>query len=383
VLLCLMALTLFRPWATVPPIAQGRVISDDTGKEVVIPEPFPGVITGGTYIGDLLGKTHAPDAILKVGGLRDRPRPGAQWGLPYRIYPQVVRNDALWDFPSDTETVLAKDEGGVYLFGGAFFDEFGLTSVNWGPAQYGDNDNVIVTMTRMLNRIVGHEDYADILIARYWRVLEDMSEELRLETIAEADRPRTINMVDAGWERVSAESWYDARLGLRGGSEGFEALGRESDVERILAMNPDVIILLVGDAAEFLRDPRWRGMDAVRNRRVYSKVLNNYTFDLDQHPLGLRWITEVAYPDRMRPRLRELVDGHYRESYGYRLSDTELDDILVVEANRNSVHYERFLKNPNVAAPRTRDESQGTAVSPRPPSIEVRTARRAVPTFER
>jgi ABC-type Fe3+-hydroxamate transport system substrate-binding protein len=346
VLLCLMAVTLFRPWATVPPVAKGRVILDGSDREVIIPEPFPGVVTG-VYTGDFLMTTHAPETILKIGGPRSRPRSDDSGGLIYRIYPQLVRDDALWDFPTDTETVLAKDAGGVYLVGGSYFKEFGMTVVNFGPASYADWDSVIFTHTRVLNRVVDHTDRAETLIARYRRILTDMSKELRLETIAEADRPRAINMVDDGWERVSAESWYDDRLGLRAGAEGFESLGRESDVERILAMNPDMIILLVGNAGEFLRDSRWRGLDAVQGRRVYTKStpLIGYSFDLDNRPLGLRWTAEIAYPDRLQPKMRDLMRDHYQESYGYRLSDGEIDEMLVVGNNRDSARYGRFASH--------------------------------------
>jgi ABC-type Fe3+-hydroxamate transport system substrate-binding protein len=342
VLLCLMAVTLFRPWMTVPPPTQGRVILDGGGREVIIPEPFPGVVGSS---GEILTKTHAPETILKIGGPRERPRPGGKWDLLWRIYPQLVRDDALWDFPTDTETVLAKDAGGVYLFGGAFFKEFGLTTVNFRPASF-DVDEVMFTMTRVLNRIVGHEERAEPIIERYQREIADVAAELRLDAIEEMARPRAMSLVFDGWDRVYGAGGFDSMLGLRDPTVPFMALGRESDAERILAMNPDLIVLRVGTSEEFFRDSRWRGIEATQSRRVYTNIvdLNGYTYDMDGTPLTLRWMAELAYPDRLQPTLRDRVRVHYQESYGYRLSEDEIDGLLNIELNRGTTRYARFMR---------------------------------------
>jgi hypothetical protein len=52
----------------------------------------------------------------------------------------------------------------------------------------------------------------------------------------------------------------------------------------------------------------------------------------------------------MQPKLRERVRSHYQESYGYRLSDGEIDEMLRVGVNRDSKYYERFTSH---AAPTT------------------------------
>jgi ABC-type Fe3+-hydroxamate transport system substrate-binding protein len=364
VLLCLMAVTLFRPWTTVPPVAQGRVILDGAGREVIVPEPFQGVITGAdAWLGDFVRSTHAPEAVLKIGDSRSRPGSDiSRWELLFRIYPQLVRNDALWDFPADTESVLAKDTGGVYLHGGSYFKEFGLTMVNFGPESYADRDNVVFTQTRVLNRIVGgdREELAEALIERYRRGYTNLAAELRLETLAATERPRVMAMIFDGWDRVYGEFGFDARLGLRDPTAGYMALGRESDAERILAMEPDAIVLYVGDSGAFLRDPRWRGMEVVQTGRVYSNVvMYRYSFDIDYQPLGDRWVAEIAYLDRLSPKLRDLMRDYYQESYGYRLSDVEIDELLNVGTNRTSTGYARFMKD------------QGKAVSARPPFSEA------------
>jgi hypothetical protein len=351
VLLCLMAVTLFRPWATVPPIATGRVIFDEEGKEFVLPEPFLGVIVDGYGLGEFIRSTHAPGVILKIAGQKGPPRRRSSLeaaGMPpERIYPQLASNAALWDFPPDTESVLAKDAGGVYLMGGAYFKEFGLTMLE--DYSHGDEPDRNIVIPRMLNNLLGRKEYAETLIARYRYELASLVAELRLDAIAEAERPRVLGMVDAGWERVFGESsWFDARLGFRDPTTGYLALGRESDAERILAMPADIIILAVGAPDEFVRDPRWRGMEAVQNRRVYAHTaMSRHPYDLDYLPLGIRWLAEVAYPDRMQPKMRDLIRSHFEESYGgsvSRLSEDELDEMLYVSSSRNMERYVRFMR---------------------------------------
>jgi hypothetical protein len=87
-------------------------------------------------------------------------------------------------------------------------------------------------------------------------------------------------------------------------------------------------------------------MEAVRNGRVYSNpAFDRSLYDIDYRPLGVRWEAEVVYHDRLRPAMRDLMRNHYLESYGYRLRDDDIDDLLYMDANRDSLRYERFASH--------------------------------------
>ena len=45
----------------------------------------------------------------------------------------------------------------------------------------------------------------------------------------------------------------------------------------------------------------------------------------------------------MRARTREKIRAHYRERYGYEMSETQIDELLRVKENAGSVGYERFF----------------------------------------
>jgi ABC-type Fe3+-hydroxamate transport system substrate-binding protein len=342
-LLAGISLALLRPWPEITRAASAsRVIRDGSGKEISIPEPFPGVVSGW-WTDDFLQKTHVIDAIAKVGAPDSRRKP--RYDLLTRIFPRLAEDATLWDFPTDLESIVARDAGYVYLAGNEYFDYFGLLSVAAFPAENLDKDTVVFTGTRVWNDLIGRREEADDFMRRYIREHADMVSELRAHELA--SRPRALMLVSPSedWTRCYGHGEFDARVALNNASEDYVALGRESDAERILAMNPELIVLAVGDYAGFIRDPRWRGLDAVRDRRVYENIaFNKYTFDIDGQPLAARWMAELAYPERLRPRMRELTRQHYRDSYGYELSEGEINELLGVAGNHDAAGYARFMR---------------------------------------
>jgi hypothetical protein len=213
--LALVSLMLLRPWSAIPLPDKGRVIVDAAGKKVVIPEPSPGVI-GGSYLDDFLLKTHAPEAILKAGGPRDRPlldplRDPVSYPLLFRIYPQIAQNDALWDFPGNLESILAQDVGGVHLGGGERFEELGLITVSAHPPDTHDKDTVIATQIRVWNRVIGGEAErrGAAILGRYQRDYASLVADLQLETLTE--RPRALGLVSPAENWSRCYGWGDSR----------------------------------------------------------------------------------------------------------------------------------------------------------------------------
>jgi hypothetical protein len=86
-------------------------------------------------------------------------------------------------------------------------------------------------------------------------------------------------------------------------------------------------------------------MKAVQDNKVYQRSypLSGYTFHIDSQPMGTRWLAEVIFPNRIKPRLREVVRAHYSESYGYVMNDAEVDELLLLKENGDAVGYPRFF----------------------------------------
>ena len=335
-----------------PPPPQSRVVTDAEGVKVTIPIPFRAVVRyGGT---SFLETTHAPETLVKAGGnARDRDRFAS--GLIARIYPEVLNNDALWNYPLELETLLAEDRGAAYFHSPPDqLRRVGLPAptLSFHPA---NRDEMIFSATRIEAAAMGREERGEAFLADYRQAYADLKQELQPETLANI--PRVIGMGSSlrDWNflfvSTAKESRFDdQRIGVVNASEGFEDMGRQQDAERILAMNPEMIFLFGESVKDFLHDPRWQGMKAVQDNHVYEGPRSlrgslEPLYGLDFRPIWARWQAELAHPDRLAPKLRELLRAHFVKAYGYTFSEDEMESLLRIAENKDSAGYARFLQD--------------------------------------
>ncbi len=345
----LIALVPARPAPVFPPPETSRIVVDARGTAVAVPVPLRGVVRGS----DFLEMTHAPEMVAKVG--RFGSRVGFAGSLLGRIYPQILADNALWRQEGDTlESLLAEDQGYVY-FGDPNLKRFGLASLEILNNPH-NHDEHVAEVARAMNAAIGREAEGMERVADYRRRYAELERDLQPQTIVE--RPRILQMGSAArdWAflfvfgpEYSRPEQQEERLAVANAAAEGANLGRYQDAERILAMDPDLIIQGGESRMEFLADPRWRGLRAVREHKVYQGMGDLrggrvVSFRLDWAPLGARWLAEVAHPDRLQPRLRDLLRAHYQESYGYTLSDDEIDNLLRVDENKDAPGYGRFMK---------------------------------------
>lgn len=122
-----------------------------------------------------------------------------------------------------------------------------------------------------------------------------------------------------------------AKVDDKGGS------GR-SDVsmEQLLAWNPEVILswdrTRGGYYDKIFEDEAWKTIKAVREGKVYA--IPNKPFNWFDRPpsvnrvLGLKWLSNLLYPDVFDFDIREEVKDFYKTFYHYDLSDEQVDDLL-------------------------------------------------------
>ncbi len=342
----LTTLTMLRPVPTFPVSTSGRVVEDGQREKVAIPQPFRTI--AGT---DYLETTHAPETLFKVGGPEDRVTFGS--GIMGRLYPRLLKDDNLWTLPADLETILAQDDGSITYFAHSSPVELrrlGLPVLNlFSPTQ-----SSMYSATRVENAAIGHPERGEAILRNYERAYADVVRELQPGKLT--DRPRVLPMGCSmrDWSNIwvfGHETTHvdDDRAGVTNASMGFEDTGRQQETERILAMDPDIIFLGGESVDDFLIDRRWRGLKAVKAKRVYSGPGNlrggfAISWGVDFGPLIFRWAAELAHPDLLQPKVRALFRSHFVEAYGYRLSDGELDNMLRIEENKQTAGYRRFLK---------------------------------------
>jgi len=115
------------------------------------------------------------------------------------------------------------------------------------------------------------------------------------------------------------------------------ALGRDALVRvtpaQLLAWNPEIIIVENRSFYNALQRGRtWRGIAAVRNKRVYLEPENPFGW-IDDPPgvnrlIGLYWLSVLFYPDQTREDLRSVTCDFYNRFYGQKLTNAQLEALV-------------------------------------------------------
>jgi hypothetical protein len=111
------------------------------------------------------------------------------------------------------------------------------------------------------------------------------------------------------------------------------------------------------------RFPVWRGLKAVRNRRIYVAPADPFGW-IDDPPgvnrlIGLYWLSALLYPGD-QPDLSASVSDFYQKFYGIKLADKQLA-ALIRSAEGKRGEFSQTTGGPELLAP-------GAALNPLPPS---------------
>lgn len=357
ILIGLLALGLLRPLPHLPSSTHSRTVVGSDGVSVQIALPFRGIamappISVGSYLED----SRTPQLLQYAGDSKARQDFGKS--LISRLYPEVLSNDHLWQsgvFQKSTspyvelESLLAYDPS-VYLGCGgplALMRSVGLPVLSvWGscggrqepfacPGSVAHarwsyySEGVFYIQLRVNSDLIGRPELAGARIASYCQSLVDLEKELQPWTLDY--RPR---VVMAGQYKGDF-----ARAGVVDAETEREIPG--DDTERLLIMDPDMIFFFPGSPKDFMQDARWKGLKAVRDRRVYRWEQSDVTV----RPAAIRWLAEIAHPVRLQPKVRQLMRDRMINEFGYRLSDAQMDQMLHVNENSDSVGTARFTRN--------------------------------------
>ena len=373
----LIALGLLRPLPKIQPPAHYRVVVDSGGTAVKIALPFRGVaLATNSFPSSYLEDTRSPESLVYAGKPSDREwfaKSALSW-----IYPRVLHNEAIWNTRlfqnssspfTEIETLLAYDSS-VYLGCGGPPDlvrRVGLPVFNCGgspalrqrlglpdlksdvgcgrppdsmrdryPQAYLNggyySESYLFPPLRLLSALINHPEAAQPRIASYCTAIAALRQELDPATLT--SRPRV--------EAAGEDKGNLARAGMIDVDAERKIPG--DDGERMLIRDPDTILLANGPPKEFEEDPRWQGLKAVRNKRVYRRpfLVEWWATGLTFKPIEIRWMAEVAHPERLQPKVRELLRDRVQSEFGYHLSDDQIDNILHVSENSGSVGGEAF-----------------------------------------
>lgn len=134
-------------------------------------------------------------------------------------------------------------------------------------------------------------------------------------------------------------SFHTEAIALAGGDNVYHCrpkthMGMESvSLEQVIAFDPQVILVQDRKALAAIRqDPRWAGIGAVRNGRVYAIPRWPHNW-VDRPPslmraLGIQWLAHLFYPQRYPLDLPRETRHFYRLVLGVELSDGDLEALF-------------------------------------------------------
>ena len=115
------------------------------------------------------------------------------------------------------------------------------------------------------------------------------------------------------------------------------SLGRGGEVavtrDQLFGWNPEIIIAeRRGFYESVRRNPAWRHLPAVRNKRVYLEPGNPFGWIADpagiNRLIGLYWLSSLLYPDATQEDLRETTCDFYAKFYRIKLTNAQLEALL-------------------------------------------------------
>lgn len=126
--------------------------------------------------------------------------------------------------------------------------------------------------------------------------------------------------------------------------------------------DPQIILAAAPEFASALRkDPRWAGITAVKERRIYETPMRPFGW-LESPPgvnrlLGIAWLKEILYPGVFDVDLGAEVHAFFKLFYHVDLSDRQLDTLLDTSApHLRSTSPAIPPQKPGVASPSVSDE---------------------------
>jgi iron complex transport system substrate-binding protein len=319
--------------------AQARTITDSAGRTVEIPDEVNTVFAAGPPAA-ILAYIMKPEAL--AGWPRAlRPEERDYIAAPYRDIPETGRLTGRGG-EANLERVLEIQPDLIIDFGSVrdtYIDLANRVQQQTGIPYIlidGRFENSAAAL-RLVGEALGVPERGEVLAAdleatfmRIDKILEDMPEE---------DRPRVYlargpEGLETGMKGSINTEIIERAGGRNVADDGGATRGLvQASMEQVIVANPEVIVTWDPMFYERVFDaPLWRGIDAVRDGRVYLSPTAPFGW-IDRPPslnrmMGLVWMAGLLYPERWKGDLREDTRAFYKLYYHVDLSDDELERLL-------------------------------------------------------
>jgi len=124
----------------------------------------------------------------------------------------------------------------------------------------------------------------------------------------------------------------------------------EVSMEKVLGWNPDILIIDFGTPEDVYADPKWKSVQAIKNRAVHKQPIGIFIWDRPTaesavlHPL---WLAKTAYPERFADLdMMQEIKKFYRDIASFNLTDKQATDILTAKYTLNVMSDKAGRKEP-------------------------------------
>jgi iron complex transport system substrate-binding protein len=317
----------------VPPARAGE-FTDSAGRIVVIPD-HPNRIMAASPSAEVLVYVLAPQKLvgwarkpshvamparyarLPETGELTGPRPTANAATVSRLHPDLII-----------------DSGTVTPARAAFADQ--ISQATGVPYIIIDNGfDRVPTMFRIVGRVLGVADRGDDLASSAEHAIDTIRGRLLIQPATQ--RPRVYYARGPnGLQTAEPGSGAAASIEAAGAINVAAALGTGERVtvtpQQVRDWNPDVIIV---EKRSFynaiMRDPAWRGLRAVRSKKVVLEPEQPFGWIDDpagvNRLVGMYWLSGLLYPGDTLDDLRALMVDFYNKFYGIKVSDAQVEAV--------------------------------------------------------
>lgn len=345
--------------AAVPLAASATTFTDQNGREVKLP---PKVNRVATLVIPAASMVVTVDkGSQRLVGTNPAARREMVDGLLGQIFPAVktIRTDMAGDnFAPNIEAILESRPDVVVQWGdrgNAIVEPIAKLGLPVVTLRYGDTTLAAEWMRLLGTTLTGREARGREMAAKLMAAHDEVAK--ITATVPEKQRPKVIYLYRAQGNSFSAAGTktgmdFDIRLAggtnVAGAAPGFAQVS----AEQLLAWAPDVIILNNFDKdsrpQNLFNNPLLANVPAVKNKRVYVYPQGGFRWDApsQESHLTWRWLLAVLHPGmkEAKPLRQEMLES-YRYLYDYKATSADLDKVLRMQENGNSLHYrEKFSR---------------------------------------
>lgn len=314
-----------------------RRVVDMTGTEVALPKKIKKIFvdwTDGIILPMTLGAT---DKLVVASTTFD----GDAYAWTRMICPDidsVEKNDEAYmsmeiALSYEPDLVITNMEENV-----AVYENAGVAAVY---VQFNDNESFQESL-KIVGEALGEKEYE--MAKKYCDYFDSNVQMIteRLTNTDELSKP-SVYYVDSRFNdvyhtvgrREIQEDWITIAGGTLATAGEYEGKNLELNAEKILEINPDVILIGERNQAEvydmLIKDEAISNLDAVKNNKVYRipQGLSAWCRTGPEAAVQIVWVAKTLYPTEFEEiDITTVTKDFYKEFYGVDMNDSALEGIL-------------------------------------------------------